>query len=108
MSCEEIQQTCDKKSEFISCRDLDIKIVFMTDKYNKYFIGTLVFDKEKKRQSPLYFDSPILEKTYIENNNLDINKLIDIKDLIPIYLKELSGNYIFDIKIKKYINTDFE
>ena len=103
-----MQQTSDKKSEFISCRDLDIKIVFMTGKYNKYFIGTLVFDKEKEQHFPLYFDKPILEKTYIENNNLDINRLIDIKDLIPIYLKEASGNYIFDINITTYINTDFE
>ena len=41
----------------------------MTDKYNKYIIGKLVFDKEKKRHSPLYFDGPILEKIYIEKNN---------------------------------------
>ena len=80
----------------------------MTDKYNKYIIGKLVFDKEKKRHSPFYFNNPILEKTYIEKNNLDINKLIDVKDLISIYLKEISGNYIFDIKIRTYINTDFE
>jgi hypothetical protein len=80
----------------------------MTDKYNKYIIGKLVFDKEKKRHSPLYFDGPILEKIYIEKNNLDINRLIDVKDLISFYLKEISGNYIFDIKIRTYINTDFE
>ena len=80
----------------------------MTDKYNKYIIGKLVFDKEKKRLSPVYFDGPILEKIYIEKNNLDINRLIDVKDLISFYLKEISGNYIFDIKIRTYINTDFE
>jgi len=80
----------------------------MTDKYNKYIIGKLVFDKEKKRYSPLYFNDPILEKTYIEKNNLNINKLIDVKDLISFYLKEINGNYIFDIKIRTYINTDFE
>jgi hypothetical protein len=80
----------------------------MTDKYNKYIIGKLVFDIEKKRHSPLYFKNPILEKTYIEKNNLDISRLIDVKDLISFYLKEISGNYIFDIKIGTYINTDFE
>ena len=80
----------------------------MLNKYNKYIIGKLVLDKEKKRHYPVYFDSPILEKIYIEKNNLDINRLIDVKDLISFYLKEISGNYIFDIKIRTYINTDFE
>ena len=80
----------------------------MSNNYNKYIIGKLVVDKEKKRHYPVYFDSPILEKIYIEKNNLDINRLIDVKDLISFYLKEISGNYIFDIKIRTYINTDFE
>jgi len=80
----------------------------VSNKYNKYIIGKLVVDKEKKRHYPVYFDSPILEKIYIEKNNLDINRLIDVKDLISFYLKEISGNYIFDIKIRTYINTDFE
>ncbi len=80
----------------------------MSNKYNKYIIGKLVLDKEKKRHSPVYFDSPILENIYIEKNNLDINRLIDVNDLISFYLKEISGNYIFDIKIRTYINTDFE
>jgi hypothetical protein len=78
------------------------------NKYNKYIIGKLVLDKEKKRHSPVYFDSPILEETYFEKNNLDTSRLSDVKDLISFYLKEKSGNYIFDIKIRTYINTDFE
>ena len=80
----------------------------MSEKYNKYFIGRLVYDEKENRYSPTYFDRPLLEKTYIDNNNLNINKLNDIKDLIPIFLKETSGNYVFDIKIKRYVNTDFE
>ena len=80
----------------------------MLNKYNKYIIGKLVLDKEKKRHSPVYFDSPILEETYFEKNNLDTSRLSDVKDLISFYLKEKSGNYIFDIKIRTYINTDFE
>jgi len=78
------------------------------NKYNKYIIGKLVLDKEKKRHSPVYFDSPILKETYFEKNNLDTSRLSDVKDLISFYLKEKSGNYIFDIKIRTYINTDFE
>ena len=80
----------------------------MLNKYNKNIIGKLVLDKEKKRHSPVYFDSPILEETYFEKNNLDTSRLSDVKDLISFYLKEKSGNYIFDIKIRTYINTDFE
>ena len=80
----------------------------MLNKYNKYIIGKLVLDKEKKRHSPVDFDSPILEETYFEKNNLDTSRLSDVKDLISFYLKEKSGNYIFDIKIRTYINTDFE
>ena len=79
----------------------------MSDQYNKYFIGKLILNKDQNRHIPSYFESPILEKTYCETNNLDVNKLNDIKDLIPIYLKETSGNYIFDMKIKRYINNDF-
>ena len=64
----------------------------MTDKYNKYIIGKLVFDKEKKRHSPLYFNDPVLEKTdqYIKLlHELDL-RLVKVIDT-HIHADHISG-----------------
>ena len=76
-------------------------------KYKKYIIGKITRDT-KGVESIKYFSEPIEESEYGIANNVDMSKLIVIRDLVVIYLSDKKGRYTLDPKLKTFVYLEEE
>ena len=76
-------------------------------KYKKYIIGKITRDT-KGVESIKYFSEPIEESEYGIANNVDMSKLIVIRDLVVIYLIDKKGRYTLDPKLKTFVYLEEE
>ena len=76
-------------------------------KYKKYIIGKITRDN-KGVESIKYFSEPIEESEYGIENNVDMSKLIVIRDLVVIYLSDKKGKYTLDPQLKTFVYLEEE
>ena len=76
-------------------------------KYKKYIIGKITRDT-KGVESIKYFSEPIEESEYGIANNVDMSKLIVIRDLVVIYLIDKKGRYTLDPQLKTFLYLEEE
>ena len=76
-------------------------------KYKKYIIGKITRDT-KGVESIKYFSEPIEESEYGIANNVDMSKLIVIRDLVVIYLIDKKGRYTLDPQLKTFVYLEDE
>ena len=76
-------------------------------KYKKYIIGKIIRDTNGV-ESINYFSEPIEESEYGIANNVDMSKLIVIRDLVVIYLSDKKGRYTLDPKLKTFVYLEEE
>ena len=76
-------------------------------KYKKYIIGKITRDT-KGVESIKYFSEPIEESEYGIANNVDMSKLIVIRDLVVIYLSDKKGRYTLDPQLKTFVYLEDE
>ena len=76
-------------------------------KYKKYIIGKIIRDT-KGVESIKYFSEPIEEFEYGTANNVDMSKLIVIRDLVVIYLSNKKGRYTLDPQLKTFVYLEEE
>lgn len=76
-------------------------------KYKKYIIGKIIRDTNGV-ESINYFSEPIEESEYGTANNVDMSKLIVIRDLVVIYLSDKKGRYTLDPKLKTFVYLEEE
>ena len=76
-------------------------------KYKKYIIGKITRDN-KGVESIKYFSEPIEESEYGIANNVDMSKLIVIRDLVVIYLSDKKGRYTLDPQLKTFVYLEEE
>ena len=76
-------------------------------KYKKYIIGKIIRDT-KGVESIKYFSEPIEESEYGTANNVDMSKLIVIRDLVVIYLSDKKGRYTLDPQLKTFVYLEEE
>ena len=76
-------------------------------KYKKYIIGKITRDA-KGVESIKYFSEPIEESEYGIANNVDMSKLIVIRDLVVIYLSDKKGRYTLDPQLKTFVYLEEE
>lgn len=76
-------------------------------KYKKYIIGKITRDT-KGVESIKYFSEPIEEPEYGIANNVDMSKLIVIRDLVVIYLSDKKGRYTLDPQLKTFVYLEEE
>ena len=77
------------------------------NKYKKYIIGKITRDN-KGVESIKYFSEPIEESEYGIANNVDMSKLIVIRDLVVIYLSDKKGRYTLDPQLKTFVYLEEE
>ena len=76
-------------------------------KYKKYIIGKITRDT-KGVESIKYFSEPIEESEYGIANNVDMSKLIVIRDLVVVYLSDKKGRYTLDPQLKTFVYLEEE
>ena len=76
-------------------------------KYKKYIIGKIIRDTNGV-ESINYFSEPIEESEYGIANNVDMSKLIVIRDLVVIYLSDKKGRYTLDSQLKTFVYLEEE
>ena len=76
-------------------------------KYKKYIIGKITRDN-KGVESIKYFSEPIEESEYGIANNVNMSKLIVIRDLVVIYLSDKKGKYTLDPRLKTFVHLEEE
>ena len=76
-------------------------------KYKKYIVGKITRDS-KGIESIKYFSEPIEESKYGTANNVDMSKLIVIRDLVVIYLSDKKGRYTLDPQLKTFVYLEEE
>ena len=76
-------------------------------KYKKYIIGKITRDT-KGVESIKYFSEPIEESEYGIAHNVDMSKLIVIRDLVVIYLSDKKGRYTLDPQLKTFVYLEEE
>ena len=76
-------------------------------KYKEYIVGKISRDS-KGVESIKYFSEPIEESEYGTANNVDMSKLIVIRDLVVIYLSDKKGRYTLDPKLKTFVYLEEE
>ena len=76
-------------------------------KYKKYIIGKITRDT-KGVESIKYFSEPIEESEYGTANNVDMSKLIVIRDLVVVYLSDKKGRYTLDPQLKTFVYLEEE
>ena len=76
-------------------------------KYKKYIIGKIIRDTNGV-ESINYFSEPIEESEYGTANNVDMSKLIVIRDLVVIYLSDKKGRYTLDPQLKTFVYLEDE
>ena len=75
--------------------------------YKKYIIGKIIRDTNGV-ESINYFSEPIEESEYGTANNVDMSKLIVIRDLVVIYLSDKKGRYTLDPQLKTFVYLEEE
>ena len=76
-------------------------------KYKKYVVGKITRDS-KGEESLVYFPAPVEESFYAEENNLDMTKLVSVRDLVVVYLSEKKGRYTLDPQLKTFVYLEEE
>jgi len=76
-------------------------------KYKKYIVGKITRDS-KGVESIKYFSEPIEESEYGIANNVDMSKLIVIRDLVVVYLSDKKGRYTLDPQLKTFVYLEEE
>ena len=76
-------------------------------KYKKYIIGKIIRDTNGV-ESINYFSELIEESEYGTANNVDMSKLIVIRDLVVIYLSDKKGRYTLDPQLKTFVYLEEE
>ena len=76
-------------------------------KYKKYVVGKITRDS-KGEESLVYFPAPVEESFYAEENNLDMTKLVSVRDLVVVYLSDKKGRYTLDPQLKTFVYLEEE
>ena len=97
------EQSKKSKDRMLKYSDNNLK----EKKYKKYIVGKITRDS-KGVESIKYFSEPIEESEYGTANNVDMSKLIVIRDLVVIYLSDKKGRYTLDPQLKTFVYLEEE
>ena len=97
------EQSKKSKDRMLKYSDNNLK----EKRYKKYIVGKITRDS-KGVESIKYFSEPIEESKYGTANNVDMSKLIVIRDLVVIYLSDKKGRYTLDPQLKTFVYLEEE